>query len=445
MLYGGSSSCGSNLESFVLPVPPAGAQGTPFPGLSASVACTSSQSTFDYSVMDFNGDGRADLVVTRACQDANVGVSVLLVYLNTGSAFAPATQYGLPSLPTSANCVQSALVDVDGDLNLDFVVTSLCTDATVGTTRWLVYHNTGTGFDLAGQSYTLPTDAGLHAFPSLEVDAPSCQGNQPAFAFYDITGDLIPDVVVTTACDDTSVGITSWRVYPGTATGVTAPIAFTLPGNSFLPTPLGGALACAANALSEPSYTVVDFNGDQKPDLVVTQSCTDGNAGTAHWSVYPNSGAAFATTPTFIPLPGLNAQPSGTFDALSASSSCTNNVASSFTHAFVDFDGDLKPDVVVTQSCGDSLVGADYWLVLRNTGTSFEAPEVYELPSALNATQTTPANNLTGALACTASHSSPAFASAPFFGTALDVIVTASCTDSSIGSARWLVFEPSCP
>ncbi len=444
MLYGGGTGCGSTALSFVLPVPPAGIQGTPFPQISGSAAC-STTSTFDYSVLDFNGDGREDLLVTQTCEDPNIGIGALLVYTNTGSAFAPAIQYALPALPTTPDCVQSALIDVDGDAQLDFVVTSLCTDTTVGTTRWLVYPNTGSAFDLSGQSYALPTNAALHAFPSVEVDVANCSLTQPAFAFYDITGDAIPDIVVTTACDDATIGITHWRVYPGTATGVTAPATFTLPGNSVFATPLSGVIACAQNAVSTPSYSVVDFNGDSKPDLVVTQSCTDTNAGLAHWSVFTNDGTAFTEQPTFVPLPVLAQQPSGAFDALTASVPCSASASLTFNHTFVDFDGDLKPDIVATETCGDPLVGASYWLFMRNNGTSFDAPEVFELPAALDATKSNLANNLTGALACSGSSSTLQFGSTSLLGLPLDVVITASCSDPSVGVSRWLAFVPSCP
>jgi len=388
-----------------------------------------------------NGDGRADLVVTRTCEDQNIGVGALLVYLNTGTSFGAAAQYALPSLPTTPGCAQTALVDVDGDYKLDFVVTSLCTDATVGTSQWLVYHNTGSGFDLTGLSYALPPGASLRAFASMEVDAASCPVNQPAFAFFDITGDAIPDMVVSTACDDAAVGVTHWRVYPGTATGVGAPIAFALPGQSVFAAPLGSDVSCVPSGLSTPRYAVVDFNGDLKPDLVVTKSCTDAGAGVSHWSVFPNEGAAFAQQPVFASLPVLSEQPTGAFDALTASVSCTN-VSSTLNHTFADVDGDLKPDIVVTQTCGDPFVGATDWLVMRNAGAGFDNPEPYILPAALDATEKTPASDITGALNCATSGSTPGFDSMHLLGPPLDVVVTASCSDSSVGASRWLAFVP---
>ena len=121
-------------------------------------------------MVDINGDTRADIVVTSACGDATVGTAEYLVYLNNGTGFDAAAAYALPSLPTAPGCVQTALVDVDGDSMLDFVVTSSCDDATIGPSHWLVYHNTGSAFDLTAISYTLPNDTGVRAFASLEAD-----------------------------------------------------------------------------------------------------------------------------------------------------------------------------------------------------------------------------------------------------------------------------------
>jgi hypothetical protein len=121
-------------------------------------------------VVDINGDTRADIVVTSACGDATVGTAEYLVYLNNGTGFDAAAAYALPSLPTAPGCVQTALVDVDGDSMLDFVVTSSCDDATIGSSHWLVYHNTGSAFDLTAISYTLPNDTGVRAFASLKAD-----------------------------------------------------------------------------------------------------------------------------------------------------------------------------------------------------------------------------------------------------------------------------------
>ncbi len=439
---GGGTTCGFNEQAIALPAAP-GTSGTPFASLGGVTACATSSSQLDYGLADVDGDGLADLVVTRACDDASVGTSMWLVYPNTGTSFGAAVQYALPALPTTPNCVTIALADADGDSKLDFIVTSSCVDATVGTTQWLVYRNTGGGFSTAAQSFALPAGAALHAFPSLEVDTPTCNAGKPAFAFYDVTGDFVPDSVVTTACDDVSVGATHWRVYPGTGTGVGAPIAFTLPGGAVFARPLGGDIACSNTGFSSPRYAVIDFDGDRKLDLVVTKSCTDANAGATNWSVYANTGAAFAVPPTYVPLPSAPGQPAGAFDAIVGSTSCgAGSSTASLTHSLVDVDGDLKPDMVVTEACNDTQTGVVYWLVFPNTGATFDAPAAYGIPALLGATSSHPIG-LSGALSCSAP-ATPAYESAHVLGLELDVVETQACSDATLGVSRWLAMRAHC-
>ena len=242
------ATCGFDSKSFALATTASvGAQGVPFGTLGANDTCTSTSASFDYQILDVDGDGLPDLLVTSACNDPTVGPDAYVVYPNMSTGFGAPIRYALPNLSSTPGCVQAALVDIDGDYALDYVVTSLCTDVTVGTSQWLVYRNTGGAFATTTTSYTLPANATVHTFSSLEVDAASCTGNQPAYGFYDVTGDHIADIVETTACDDTTVGVTSWRVYPGSATGVGAPTAFTLPGLSVFPFPSQGTLAVALN------------------------------------------------------------------------------------------------------------------------------------------------------------------------------------------------------
>jgi hypothetical protein len=207
--------------------------------------------------------------------------------------------------------------------------------------------------------------------------------------------------------------------------------------------PRSGSLGCNAYGLSSPSYTVVDFDGDRKPDLVVTQSCSDASAGTTHWLIFANQGAAFASQPTAPTLPNIGPVPTGAFDAANGSVQCTGS-SSSVTHAFVDFDGDLKPDLVATETCSDAMVGASYWLFMRNTGTTFDGPETFALPTALGASSSNLANDLSGELTCATSHATAAFGASYLLGTALDLVVTTSCTDSSVGLSRWIAAVPTC-
>ncbi len=244
--------------------------------------------------------------------------------------------------------------------------------------------------------------------------------------------------MVTTACDDASVGVTHWRVYPGTGTGVGAAVSFGLPGAGDFYAPLAGTKLCQG-ALAAPSYTVTYFDADVAPDLVVTESCSDSAAGTAHWLVYPNQKTSFTQTPTTVSLPSFPGAPLDAFGATSGTTACTTG---SLTYALADFDGDLNADLVVTSACGDAQTGASQWLVYPGTGAAFGASRAYALPAALGASAKTPASSLSGSLAC--GTPATAFGVTRLLGAPLDLVVTASCTDPGAGVSRWLAFAPSC-
>ena len=430
------SACGFTQSTFALPTT-SGVSGAPFGALSGTTSCTNGTGSLAYQLLDMDGDGRADLLVTSTCDDPSVGVNAWLVFPSTASGFGAAQRFALPTFP--AGCGKLALADVDGDLHLDLLVTSLCTDTSVGTTQWIVHRNTGSDFDANGTSFALPPGAASASFPSLEVDSPSCQAGHPAYAFYDVTGDAKADLVETAACDDATVGVAYWRVYPGDGAGVGAPITFGLPGGAAFVAPAAGDLDCQRTPVA-PRYAVRDFDGDLAPDLVVTGSCVDALAGSTRWLVYANQKTSFATQPTTVDLPAFVGAPSGAYAALAGTTACTTGA---LTHAAYDVDGDLKPDLVVTRACGDPLTGVTQWLVYPNDGASFGAAAAYTLPAALGATSASPQGALTGALACGGTQQ-PAFGAAHLLGRELDVVLTSTCSDPGVGVSRWLTLAASC-
>jgi FG-GAP-like repeat len=439
--------CSFNASSAIA-LPPAGGVTSPFvSGTTGTVACQSGTGSFDYTVVDMNGDTKQDLVVTQACDDASITPSTAwLVYLNDSTgAFGAPLKYVLPVLSTTPGCITETVVDVDGDLKPDLLVTSSCLDASVGTTQWLLYVNTGTAFDLTAQSFALPSAGpqgnATRVFASLEQASEQCSTPiHPAYAFVDVTGDLKPDFVMTQACDDSTVGITHWRVYENDGMGATTLVNFTLPTNSTFASPRGGTMSCTLSAPT-PGYTVVDFNGDLKPDLVVTKSCADASAGVTQWLVYLNTGSSFGGTPLAVNLPVRGATTSAPFDTTQATVSCTGGAKQ--THALVDVNGDYKPDLVLTQDCSDGTVGVGVWLVLLNSGSAFGTPMPYALPPVIGATTSAPAGFSGGSLGCSgATHA--AFGASHFLGQELDLVVTATCTDQTVGTSRWLVAHPEC-
>jgi len=436
------ATCGWNAQSFTLPTAASvGASGTPFGTLQGSVACTSAQNgTFGYQVGQFDGLGGADLIVTTACNDATIGSQAFDVYPNDGTGFGAAVRYQIPLSTEPSGCVQASLVDVTGDYALDYVVTSLCTDSSVGTTQWLVFENSNGAFAANPTSYALPANAALHAFASIEAPTANCSSSQPAYGLFDVTGDGIADIVETVACDDANVGVTDWRVYPGSATGFGAAVAFTLPGAAVFPSPTAATLSCTPS--DQPAYTVLDFDGDLKPDLVVTKSCTDVNVGTSYWDVYKNTGSGFSSAPIQPTLPVLASDPANPFASISGSVSC--GASGSLTYTLVDVDGDRKPDLVATSACANATLGASEWYVYPNTGATFGEALAYAIPSAFDPTTANPVSSLSQSLSCSG-HASPAFTAAYLLDTRLDLIETAACNDAATGFTQWLVYTPTCP
>ena len=445
-----SAPCGftTGPEPFALPLV-AGAPTGAFDETSGQVACATGGRSFSFYLLDMNGDQLPDLVVDGSCDDVTVGTSALLVYPNTGKGFGASQRFALPALPTTAGCVADTFVDINGDLKPDLVVTSLCGDPTVGTSRWLVYLNGAGGFAASSQAFALPSGFGPGSFVKLEAATAVCGSmNQPAFAFFDLTGDSKPDLVVTSSCDDVSVGTSAWSLYAGNGTGVApSPAPFPLPISpsagqmGAFASPMSGNITCA-NGPASLRYALLDFDGNTTLDLMVTSACDDPTVGTTQWSVYPSSGSSFAANATSVALPVLAAAPAAALDTLGSSVACSG-VAGNLAFTTVDANGDLRPDLVVTSACDDPTVGVSHWILYPNTKTGFGPAQAYTLPEiTLGATTSAPAG-LTGTLDCSGA-SSAAFVTGYLAPPSLDLIVTATCDDATVGASRWLLFAGAC-
>jgi hypothetical protein len=167
--------------------------------------------------------------------------------------------------------------------------------------------------------------------------------------------------------------------------------------------------------------------------------------GFTRWSLYRNSGSGFAATPATIAmpaLPGVSARHA--FDGLTAKPVCTGaQQGPGFTT--VDVDGDLRPDLLVTRTCTEVTTGVSDWQLYENQdgGVSTSA-KALALPSALGASVTAPLA-LGGDAACKASPPRPAFVAMSLTHSKLDLVVTSACADATVGTSRWLLYEPSCP
>src|SRR5262249_7291647 len=141
---------------------------------------------------------------------------------------------------------------------------------------------------------------------------------------------------------------------------------------------LGDLSQPASSACGESVYSLFDLDGDDRPELVVTDDCKSGSlVGRQHWLSFANQGDSFAATADMWPLP----QGHGSFLALNQATCHDNN-----THALLDIDGDAEADLVVLSECNDSSnVGKSHWLSFENTSTGFAlTPTELALPQNLS-------------------------------------------------------------
>jgi hypothetical protein len=314
------------------------------------------------------------------------------------------------------NAVNYALVDLTGDALVDLVVASGAGQANIGTTAWLVYPNTGTGFAAAPIEWPLPALGA--AWANAPVD-PFTNGVN--YALIDMTGDRRPDMVVASGAGQPNVGTTAWLVYENTGAAFKAePINWTLPS-------LGAMWAEAPTDLytNGINYAVMDLHGDAHPELVVASGTGQPNVGTTAWLVYDNTGTGFSTTPATWTLPAL-----GAAWAETQSDRFTDGV----NWALVDLQGDTLPELVVASGSGGAAVGTTMWEVYANTGTGFAtSPTPWALPSLgaqwAETVHDPYSNGINYGLYDLRGDRLP------------DLVIAMSPADPTVGSTKWLIHE----
>ncbi|HMG24599.1 MAG TPA: VCBS repeat-containing protein [Kofleriaceae bacterium] len=278
----------------------------------------------------------------------------------------------------------------------------------------------GARFEATATRWTLPSGGtAIASFPALARQNEFENVGDEYWVTTDITGDRIPDLVVTTVIRDVQgtedvedifdetygyPAQPSWRVYPGSRSGfATSPMTWSLPN--------GGRIArgyfraqnqtgaerqkngdSVFNKLGDEAWVLRDLDGDGKPDLVVTGVATElvmlgyvfrvNGFGTApYWNVYRNTGSGFSTSAMKWPVPNV---PADDFSGLSTASSSVIAVYKQALWQLEDMDGDGKPDLVVSAIVDQPMAGsprarvpgfpsAPHWNVYLNTGTGFAA------------------------------------------------------------------------
>jgi hypothetical protein len=322
--------------------------------------------------------------------------------------------YYLPAYSTAYNYALNSqnwsVLDINGDGMSDLVVTSENLTASTSTVfspnsnpYWKVYLNNGTGFSTSATNWPIPmgglkngaTNWGFY-IPAYST-AYNYSLNSQNWTLMDINGDSKPDLVVTsenlTASTSTVYSPTSnpyWKVYLNTGFG------FSTSATNW-PIPVGGLKNGATNwgfyisaystaynySLNSQNWTLMDINGDSKPDLVVTSenliastSTVYSPASNPYWKVYLNTGFGFSTSATNWPIPvgGIKNGATNWGFYIPAYSTAYNYSLYSQNWTLMDINGDSKPDLVVTSenltastSTVYSPTSNPYWKVYLNT------------------------------------------------------------------------------
>jgi len=342
-----------------------------------------------WSVVDLNGDKKPDLVQTVDPKTGRLfggSRGYWKFFLNTGKGFSlTGTQWPVPSsgTPDGFFTFSSAkdraywfLMDLNGDKKPDLVQTvDPKTGRLFGGSRgyWKLFLNTGKGFAGSGIRWDVPSSGTSEGFFTI---ARSLQKEH--WAVMDLNGDKKPDLVQTV---DPKTGRLFggsrgyWKLFINTGKG------FSLTGTQW-PVPSSGTrdgFFAFAQGSKDAYWSLMDLNGDKKPDLVQTvdpktERLFGGSRG--YWKLFINTGKGFSLTGTqwFVPVSGTR---DGFFVPASQSGSSVWFVT--------DLDGDKKLDLVQTvdPKTGRLYGGSrGYWKLFANTGKGFSLTGVsFSVPS----------------------------------------------------------------
>lgn len=316
-------------------------------------------------------------------------------------------------------------VDINGDGNLDLVVTSTNGSGSFlqygvpVSPHWRVYYGNGTGFNSTVFIWPTPVGGQYSAVSGhlgyLNTSAFSNgESISENWQLTDINNDQKPDLVVTGAFSsaDGSVkqfdaGITPyWKVYLNSGNGFSlTPINWSTPlGGQYTPSgaPLGFGSAngsgCTTSASCQ-SWFLSDMDGDHLPDLVIIAQYNTavGNmqqfdAGVSpYYLVYQNTGNGFSNLPLNWPTP-VGGRYAGATTTLGYENlvGLAATYDSSQSWIISDANGDNKPDLIVTGHYSTALNnGVQYglgstphWRVFENNGSGFNlTPLIWTTPA----------------------------------------------------------------
>ncbi len=457
-------------EPAILTLPEAYGDGgsLPFDNVSGFASCD--DNTPAHTILDMSGDGSFDLVVTFVCgDDEATGDTRWLLHPATAEGFAESPSdyalpgdYGAEGAAPFANTVSSAvcgdgipahdLTDVDGDLLADLVITEDCDDETVGAADWRVHTASAGGFAEAPSSFALPPGYGEAGYPAFTAarDEANCAVNIPSYELADINGDMLPDLVVTETCTESATGDSQWLVYLGNGTGFEAvaiqwslPAAYGEEGQQ----PFVGKMGSTSCGEGVPGHMMLDMDGDDLGDLVVTETCDgDLTVGDTRWLVHRNTGVGFDSSALSYALPSVyGAEGTTPFSAGSDIVACGDGTPG---HSVEDIDGDNIADLILMDVCDDLGSGAEYWYAHLGDGSTGFAEEAYSfaLPGVYSAGGVRSFASPSSTLDCNATKIPWGLFDWDQDGD-LDLLVTGACVGSgatAVGDTTWLLHSGEC-
>jgi hypothetical protein len=243
----------------------------------------------------------------------------------------------------------------------------------------------------------------------------------PMFLLLACTGPAPDGSPPLTDVDSAAVPCTSW--------GYGEPVAVEL--GVWVPTANAGR-DCDEGA---PANHLEDVTGDGRADVVITGDCADEAVGRDHWLVLPGIDGGFGPAAIW-PLPG--GYGATAFEAPRDSAECSggDDLPAWFSG---QLDGDGLPDLVVTESCFDATPASGIWTVYPNTGAGFGSATAREVDTRWsNGTFTHPRE----VFDCGSGLNIPAWDRLDLDGDGLlDIVLTRSCLDWTIGDTEWEVLH----
>ncbi len=291
----------------------------------------------------------------------------------------------------------------------------------------------GTRFETTVTAWSLPAGGlKLNGFNATANQTTWEQLGDQYWLTRDLTGDGLPDLVVTTVIRTQDAqndydepfdypANPHWLVYPGTATGF-APTAvrWSVPKaggvvdrgfNRIQNQEATGGLDARIkndhgefNFVGDQAWRVFDIDGDRRPDLVVTGVAQEivmvgpvfrvfGSTGAASWKVYKNNGSGFDAAAVDWHVPSNPQWDTSSGLANAASGFVTSYRTNLWTYG--DLDGDAKPELIAYadvqmvgtgasatwRSISPGFPAAPHWNVFKNTGSGFsDMPQSWALP-----------------------------------------------------------------